>query len=176
MRRRLGVRTACGKGDGKAYMNAVIVDGDAAYPPSNGKRLRTLNLMLRLARRHRITYIARCSGGPAELRSAAAFLTEHGVEPVLVDHPLPRQKGPAFYARLATNLLSPLPYSAAAHDSPPLRRAIQEHEQRRPVDVWQFEWTLYLNMLRRPARARRVLIAHNVDSLIWQRLRRNADS
>ena len=35
-------------------MNAVIVDGDASYPPSNGKRLRTLNLMLRLARRTKV--------------------------------------------------------------------------------------------------------------------------
>ena len=150
-------------------MNVAIVDGDAAYPPSNGKRLRTLNLMLRLARRHRITYIARCSGGPDELKQAAAFLREHDIEPVLVDHPVPRKKGPAFYARLAANILSPFPYSVASHDSPQLRRAIQDHEERRPVDVWQFEWTPFLNMLRRPGRARRVLIAHNVDSLIWQR-------
>ncbi len=150
-------------------MNAVIVDGDVAYPPSNGKRLRTLNLMLRLARRHRITYIARCSGGPDELNRAAVFLREHDVEPVLVDHPIPRKKGLAFCARLAANVFSPLPYSVASHDSPPLCQAIQEHEERRPVDVWQFEWTPFLNMLRRPGRARRVLMAPNVDSLIWQR-------
>ncbi len=54
-------------------MNAVIVDGDAAYPPSSGKRLRTLNLMLRLARRHRITYIARCHDGPDAAKRAAAY-------------------------------------------------------------------------------------------------------
>lgn len=150
-------------------MNAVIVDGDVAYPPSNGKRLRTLNLMLRLARRHRITYIARCGGGPDEAKRAAAFLRQHGIEPILVDHPVPRKKGLAFYARLAGNVFSPLPYSAASHDSPRLRKAIQEHEERRPVDVWQFEWTPFLGMLRRPERASKVLIAHNVDSLIWQR-------
>ena len=150
-------------------MNAVIVDGDVAYPPSSGKRLRTLNLMTRLARRHRITYIARSSGGPDECRLAAEFLRDHHIEPVLVDHPVPRKRGPAFYARLAANVLSPLPYSVASHASPRLREAIQAHEERRPVDVWQFEWTPFLNMLRRPDRARRVLIAHNVDSLIWQR-------
>ena len=150
-------------------MNVAIVDGDVAYPPSSGKRLRTLNLMLRLARRHRITYIARCSGGADEVKQAAAFLRDNGVEPVLVDHPVPPKKGPAFYARLAANLLSPLPYSAASHDSPRLRQAVQEHEARHPVDLWQFEWSPFLNLLARPERARRVLIAHNVDSLIWQR-------
>jgi glycosyltransferase involved in cell wall biosynthesis len=150
-------------------MNVVMVDGDVAYPPSNGKRLRTLNLMLRLARRHRVTYIARCNGGSDELRRADAFLREHGIKPVLVDHPVPPKKGPAFYARLAANVFSPLPYSVASFDSPLLRRAVQEHEERHSVDLWQFEWTPFLSMLRRPARARRVLMAPNVDSLIWQR-------
>ncbi len=150
-------------------MNAVIVDGDAAYPPSSGKRLRTLNLMLRLARRCRITYIARCHDGPDAAKRAADFLGEHGVEAVLVDHPLPRKRGLAFGARLAANLFSPLPYSVASFGSPLLRQAVQEHEERRPVDVWQFEWTPFLGLLRRPERARRVLIAHNVDALIWRR-------
>ena len=95
------------------------------------------------------------------------------IEPVLVDHPVPRKKGLAFYGRLAANVFSPLPYSAASHDSPRLRRAVQEHEERRPVDVWQFEWTPFLGMLRRPGRARKVLIAHNVDSLIWRRYSRD---
>ena len=145
-------------------MNAVIVDGDAAYPPSSGKRLRTLNLMLRLARRHRITYIARCHDGPEAAKRAAEFLGDHGIEAVLVEHPLPRKRGPAFYARLAANLFSPLPYSVASHDSPPLRAAVQEHEARRPVDVWQFEWTPFLGLLRAARRRpRRVLMAHNVD-------------
>ncbi len=149
-------------------MNAVIVDGDAAYPPSNGKRLRTLNLILRLARRHRVAYIARSHDGPEATKRAAAYLRDNGVEPVLVDHPLPRKKGPAFYARLAANLLSPLPYSAAAFDRPPLRRAVREHEERNRVDVWQLEWTPFLDMVR-PGRAPRVLMSHNVDSLIWRR-------
>ena len=88
---------------------------------------------------------------------------------MLVDHPLPRKKGLAFGVRLAANLFSPLPYSVASFDSPLLRQAVQEHEERRPVDVWQFEWTPFLGLLRRPERARRVLIAHNVDALIWRR-------
>jgi hypothetical protein len=150
-------------------MNVAVIDGDVSYPPSSGKRLRTLNLMLRLARRCRITYIARCHGGRAEAQRAETFLNDHGIETRLVDHPLPRKQGAAFYARLAANVLSPLPYSVASHDSPLLRRAVEEHEAGGGVDLWQFEWTPFLNMLRRPGRARRILTAHNVDSLIWQR-------
>jgi glycosyltransferase involved in cell wall biosynthesis len=150
-------------------MDVVIVDGDVSYPASSGKRLRTLHLMQRLARRCRVTYIARSRGGPGEAERAAAFLNARGVATVFADEPLPRQAGVGFYARLTANLLSPVPYSAAAFDSPRLRRAVQEHEARRKVDLWQFEWTPYLGMLRAPRRTRRVLMAHNVDSLIWQR-------
>ncbi len=149
-------------------MHAVIIDGDISYPPTSGKRLRTLHLMLRLARRHRLTYIARGSGGPSEHREAAAFLRDHGIDTVLVEDPLPRKSGPGFYPRLAANLLSPLPYSAASHQSQRMRQAVAEYAVRHRVDLWQFEWTPYVGTLPRPA-APRVLIAHNVDTLLWER-------
>src|SRR5262249_51901378 len=38
-----------------------------------------------------------------------------------------------------------------------------------PVDVWHCEWTPYAEALRGIARGRRVVIAHNVESVIWQR-------
>jgi glycosyltransferase involved in cell wall biosynthesis len=153
-------------------MHATIVDGDVSYPPSSGKRLRTLNLMLRLARRHRITYIARAPNDARANREAAAFLGDHGVEPLLVVDPLPKKKGIGFYARLAGNLLSPLPYSVASHRSRRIADTVHAYAARHAVDLWQVEWTPYIATL--PARPeRRLLIAHNVDSLIWQRYHEN---
>ena len=154
-------------------MNVAIVDGDVSYPPSSGKRLRTLNLMLRPARRCRITYIARCHGGREEIKGAEAFLGDHGIANAPCRSSAAEKEGFAFYARLAANLLSPLPYSVATHDSCLLRQAVEEHEAAAEVDLWQFEWTPFLNMLRRPQLTRRVLMAHNVDSLIWQRYHEN---
>src|SRR5262245_28116010 len=118
-------------------MNAVIVDGDLSYPATSGKRLRTLHLMLRLARRHNVTYIARNHGDPAEARKAHEFLEDQGIRTVLVDHPLPRKLGLGFYARLAANLFSPLPYSVATHTSAPMCEAVAAHAATNPVDVWQ---------------------------------------
>src|SRR5262249_43138237 len=122
-------------------MNVTIVDWDISYPATSGKRLRTLNLMLRLADRHRITYIGRGQAGSPEARQAAAFLEDHGIETVIVDHPLPAKAGLRFCGRLAANLLSPVPYAVAVHESLPMRQAAQAHAARRRVDVWQFEWT-----------------------------------
>jgi glycosyltransferase involved in cell wall biosynthesis len=149
-------------------MDVVLVDGDVSYPATSGKRLRTLNLLLRLARSHRITYIARCHHGAQEARPAREFLRDHGVEPILVEDPAPRKGGESFYARLTCNLLSPLPYCVASHQSEQLRQALENHTGRRRVDLWQFEWTAHVGLLRRP-RAPRVLVSHNVDTLIWQR-------
>jgi glycosyltransferase involved in cell wall biosynthesis len=150
-------------------MHVVVLDGDVSYPPTSGKRLRTLNLMLPLAQRHRITYIARGDSRSAEVREAVEFLTDHGVTPVLVDHPVPKKSGPLFYGRLAGNLLSPLPYSIATHTSSCVRQAVRKHARRYSVDVWQFEFQSYLTALDGQGPARTVLNTHNVETLIWQR-------
>jgi hypothetical protein len=146
-------------------MHAVIVDGDVSYPPTSGKRLRTLHLMVRLARRHRVTYIARCDARNPETDLARQHLGEQGIETILVDDPLPQKKGPAFLGRLALNLLSPLPYSVASHHSRPMRQVVGDYAARHDVDVWQFEWLPYLSTLQAARGAARVVVAHNGSAI-----------
>jgi glycosyltransferase involved in cell wall biosynthesis len=150
-------------------MQVVIVDGDVSYPATSGKRLRTLNLMLKAAQRHRITYIGRCAADSEEARVAPEFLRRHGIEPILVHDPVPHKSGLAFYGRLFGNLFSSRPYSVEAHQSEPLRQAISAHAGRERVDVWQVEWPPYMDMIDPSLPGPRVAIAHNVDTLIWQR-------
>jgi polysaccharide biosynthesis protein PslH len=149
-------------------MNAVVVDGDVCYPATSGKRLRTLHLMRRLARRHHVTYIARCPAGPGQ-RQAAEYLRDHGIQPLFMEFAPPQKRGPLFYARLAANLLSPLPYSVASHGNPLVWQTLNRYAETFPVDLWQFEWPAYADALRGRKGVRTVVIAHNVDSLIWQR-------
>jgi glycosyltransferase involved in cell wall biosynthesis len=150
-------------------MKVVVVDGDLAYPPTSGKRLRTLNLLLPLAKRHRIVYIGRNNDDPKAGREAATYLQDHGIEPHVVEESVARKSGPSFYARLAVNVLSPLPYSVASHDRPLMRQAVREYAANNAVELWQFEWSPYVRTLGERPGARRLIIAHNVDSLIWQR-------
>lgn len=150
-------------------MHVVIVDGDVSYPATSGKRLRTLNLMLRLAARHRIAYITRSNGNEAANRQAVAFLGTHGIEPILIDDPVPVKSGAAFYARLAANMFSAVPYSAQTHDTPGMRAAVRAYAAENAVDLWQFEWTPYVAALSSQPDVPKLVVAHNVDSLIWQR-------
>src|SRR5262245_22050989 len=150
-------------------LNVAIVDEELPYPPTSGKRIRTLNLTVRLARRHDITYICHRNNDEQEARRAAAFFAGHGIATVVVDRPVPAKSGPAFYARLAANLFSPLPYSVATHASNALQSALCAHAATHPVDLWHCEWTPYAEVLRGVPGGRRLVIAHNVESVIWRR-------
>ncbi len=146
-----------------------MVDEELPYPPTSGKRLRTLNLTMRLAARHRITYICHRNIDPEEARTAAAYFVENGITPVVVERPIPPRSGPGFYARLAANLFSPLPYSVASHTSRELVNALRQHAATHAVDLWHCEWTPYAEVLRGVVTGPTVVVAHNVESVIWQR-------
>jgi glycosyltransferase involved in cell wall biosynthesis len=162
-----------------------MVDEELPYPPNSGKRVRSLNLTLRLAKRHQITYVCHRNADPQEARRATLYFAEHGIAPVVVDHQVPRKSGPAFYFRLAANLASPLPYSVATHRSAAIRKALRELAANQTIDLWHCEWTPYAQSLRwlmsgewsNGRQAHRLtsnhapvlVTAHNVESLIWQR-------
>jgi glycosyltransferase involved in cell wall biosynthesis len=149
-------------------LHVTIVDEELPYPATSGKRIRSLNLTLRLARRHRLTYLCHRNADAGEAARAAEFFAEHGIETIVVGRAVPAKSGPAFYARLAVNLLSPLPYSVASHTSRGICQALRRHAAAKPVDLWHCEWTPYAEALR-CVPGRRVVVAHNVESVIWQR-------
>lgn len=149
-------------------LHVALVDEELPYPPTSGKRIRSLNLTLRLAERHHLTYLCHRNHDPDEARRAAEFFADHGIQTVIVERSVPPKTGPTFYARLAVNLLSPLPYSVATHTSRALRRAIRHHAATQQVDLWHCEWTPYAEVLR-GVPGRQLVMAHNVESLIWQR-------
>jgi glycosyltransferase involved in cell wall biosynthesis len=150
-------------------MNVVVVGGCLPYPANSGNRIRTLNLLVRLARRHRITYIATRNPDRAEARAAVAHLSDHGIEPVEVEHTVPPKSGARFYARLAANIASPWPYSVVSHHAPALSRAVRRRAARGDVDLWQAEWAAGMEAFRTLPGARTLVVAHNVETLIWQR-------
>lgn len=150
-------------------MKVAIIDGDISYPPTSGKRLRTLNLMLSLAKDHSITYLGRGAANTVEMRQAPVYLRDHGIEPILLDCPITKKSGPVFYAKLAANLLSRDPYSVASHQAAKFKSEVTRLAESRLIDLWQFEWTGYVPALEPRFAGARLVCAHNVDTLIWQR-------
>ncbi|HEV3204484.1 MAG TPA: glycosyltransferase family 4 protein [Gemmataceae bacterium] len=150
-------------------LHVVIVDEELPYPPNTGKRLRTFNLLSRLARNHQLTYIHHQNADPEEARRAASAFADHDIETIRVHRQIPKKLGIGFYGKLAANLLSPLPYSVSSHRSSELPKALRAYAASHAVDLWQCEWTPYADNLQDLAGVPRLIMAHNVESVIWQR-------
>jgi glycosyltransferase involved in cell wall biosynthesis len=150
-------------------MRVAIIDEELPYPLNSGKRIRTFQLISRLAERHQITYVCHRNADADECDRATAVFRDLGIETIVVSRPVPPKSGPGFYGRLAANLLSPLPYSVASHTSDELLRALRDVQARQEIDLWQAEWTPYAQSFQVLGNARRLIMAHNVESGIWRR-------
>jgi polysaccharide biosynthesis protein PslH len=151
-------------------LHVAILDEELPFPLNSGKRIRTYHLLSRLAERHRLSYLCHRNPDADEAGQAEAAMRELGIRAIVVDRCVPAKAGVGFYARLAANLLSPLPFSVATHRSSELLAAAAQLAQDDPPDLWHCEWSPYAEYLRQPlGRAPWVVMAHNVESLIWQR-------
>lgn len=157
------------RSSGHRRLHVAFVDEELPYPSTSGKRIRTLNLVRRLAQRHRLTYLCHRNADPEEAREAERHFAQMGIETIVVERAVPSRSGPGFYARLAANLFSSLPYSVTSHDSRALRSAVRRYHASHSVDLWHCEWTPYAAALRELPQTRRLVMAHNVESQIWQR-------
>jgi glycosyltransferase involved in cell wall biosynthesis len=109
-----------------------------------------------------------------EVGPAQAHLESLGIRVCVVDSPVPAKSGLGFYARLAGNLASALPYSVASHTRPAFVQAVRALSARERIDLWHCEWTPYAQPLAQAwgaalPQVRWTVMAHNVESLIWQR-------
>lgn len=149
-------------------LHVAVLDEELPYPLTSGKRIRSFNLLTQLAKTHRITYIAHRNPDEMEMRDAARALRENGIFAIVVNRTVPKKSGPLFYGRLVRNLFSPLPYSVATHAGKAMQHEADRIQREDRPDLWHCEWTPYAHyMLGRPGPW--VVMAHNVESLIWQR-------
>jgi glycosyltransferase involved in cell wall biosynthesis len=150
-------------------LKVVIVNEGLGYPPKGGNWLRTLNLMLPLARRHEITYVCRGTRDKQAEHVARSFYVENGIHMHICGEPHADRRGPVFYARVAANLASRLPYSVSSHRSQAVRNEIRRLASSENIDLFQFDALGYADTLL-GTRARTIVVAHNIESLIWERL------
>ena len=143
-------------------MKVLVVDEGTPLPLNTGKRIRTWNLLKRMADRHEITFL--CWG------SAEAPTEHYGVRFVTIGRNLPAMQGSAFYVSLLKNIFSPLPYSVQRHASKEIKEAYSTILDKEEFDLIHCEWTPYVEVARSSAGdLPLVLSAHNVESRIWER-------
>lgn len=150
-------------------MRVLVVDEALPVPVNSGKRIRTVELLRRLAKDHRILLVA-----PVEGPTRAADLAElegYGLEV----RPVPRRplvkRGWRFAWDLLRNVFLPVPYMVMGHRLRAVRAAVAQAAVSWKPDLVHVEWTpLVVNVpeiLGLPV----VISAHNVESDIWARYR-----
>lgn len=150
-------------------MKLLILDEEFPFPLNTGKRIRTFNLVARLAKRHQVFYLA------YGLNDSVGFkaLTQAGITPLAVERQIPPKSGVLFYFRLLLNLFSQYPYIVSSHYSSLFAEKLSDCLKQDRFDIVIAEWTPYAVYLQGVKESMKIIVAHNLEHRIWERYFRN---
>jgi polysaccharide biosynthesis protein PslH len=137
------------------------------HPVDKGGKIRTYEMLRALRREHHVTYLTLDDGSAApEARERAA---EYCHELLTVPHRTRAKFSAGFYAELARNLVSPLPYFCQKYVSPAMRREIERLSAGASFDVLVCDFLNPSVNVPAALQAPAVLFQHNVEAMIWRR-------
>jgi polysaccharide biosynthesis protein PslH len=146
----------------------ILVHGtQLLYPANTGGRIRTSKLFERLSRHHDITWVCfrRPDESDAQVAAMRACCTRIETFPFQETEKL----SPAFYAKLARNVVSPRPYVIENYFHAAARARLEELVTRESFDLLVCDFLQSSsNVLGLPFQPR-VLFEHNVESMIFER-------
>lgn len=146
-------------------MKILILDEEFPWPLNTGKRIRSYHLARALTARHEVHYMAY---GRSDSEGCAA-MAQARLNPVAVPEPDRSKSGPRFYLRLLANLASSLPYIVTSHRSPAFQAEVDRRARAGGYDLVLCEWSPYGIFVKDLRTPKRVLVAHNIESHIWER-------
>ena len=120
-------------------MKILVIDEELPYPPDTGKRIRSFNLLSRLAVKHKLFYI----GYGLQDSEEFSIFNRHNMNPITIPRDIPKKDGVAFYLRLFLNLFSPLPYIVTSHYSNIFQKTLMDSIKRIKPDIILCEWSPY---------------------------------
>ena len=146
-------------------MRILWVKTELLHPVDKGGRIRTYQMLREIAKQHHVTYLTLDDGGAAPDALAKASEYSHVVQ--TIPFAPPAKGSAAFYAALARNVLSGLPYAVARYRSAAMESAIAMHALNADLVICDF-LAPAVN-LPRGLVAPTVLFQHNVEAMIWER-------
>ncbi len=145
-------------------LNVAVLDEWIPFPPDSGKRVRTWNLLRRLAHRHNVSLL--CYG---DSESDAAYLVRSAGIDLHTVPPPTNLEGWRLYGSLLGNLFSPNPYSVSKHFTRRYRDRLRLLLETHHFDLVHFEWTPYACFIDEIGDIPSLIMAHNIESQIWSR-------
>jgi sugar transferase (PEP-CTERM/EpsH1 system associated) len=148
-------------------MRILWLKTELLHPVDKGGRIRTYHMLKRLKCDHHVTYLT-LDDGEAD-REARERAEEYCHELVCVPHRTRAKFSAGFYAELALNLFSPLPYFMKKYESAAMRREIERRASRGEFDVLVCDFLSPSVNVPQRVGAATVLFQHNVEAMIWKR-------
>lgn len=146
-------------------MRILWLKTELLHPVDKGGRIRTYQMLRSLARQHHVTYLCLDDGTAAP--DALERASEYAHDVRTVPWRAPARGTPGFYADLAVNLFSSLPYAIDKYRSPAFAQAVEQLASSADVVVCDF-LAPAVNVPRELS-APVVLFQHNVEAEIWRR-------
>ncbi|MEP6741918.1 MAG: glycosyltransferase [bacterium] len=148
-------------------MRILWLKTELLHPVNKGGKIRTYHMLKELKRDHHITYLTLDDGAAAG--DAREQALEYCHELVCVPHQRREKFTPAFYAELALNLVSPLPYAVAKYKSAAMSREISELIRAHGYDILVCDFLAPAANVPPELACQTVLFQHNVEAMIWRR-------
>ena len=148
-------------------MKILWLKTELLHPVDKGGKIRTYHLLKQLKADHHVTYLTLDDGSaPVD---AAASANEYCDELIRVPHLTRAKFSAGFYAELALNLASSLPYAIRKYKSEAMTRAIVAATSKDRFDVVICDFLAPAVNLPRDLKTPVVLFQHNVEAEIWRR-------
>jgi sugar transferase (PEP-CTERM/EpsH1 system associated) len=148
-------------------MRLIWVKVGGLWPVNTGGRIRSFHMLRELSTRHEVTLLT-THAPPDDPGALAAALP--GCEVVSVPWALAKRGSARFAVALARSWLSPLPVDLYKARVPALRREFARRLERDGTDLIIADFLLAAPNVGR-TEPPTVLFAHNVEHVIWQRMR-----
>ena len=155
-------------------MHVLWLKTELLHPVDKGGRIRTYHTLRALKRQHRVTYLTLDDGmAAADARERAA---EYCDELITVQFAPPAKRSLAYFAALAANAWSRLPYAVSRYRSSEMEAKLAALVSSGRVDLVICDFLAPSVNVPAAIGVPTVLFQHNVESAIWARHARVARS
>ena len=148
-------------------MRILWLKTELLHPVDKGGKIRTYQMLKELKREHHVTYLTLDDGTASQ--DAKPRATEYCHELVRIPHSTRGKFSAGFYAELALNAFSRLPYAIRKYESVAMRREITERFADQSFDLLVCDFLAPSVNVPLEVACPTALFEHNVEALIWKR-------
>jgi glycosyltransferase involved in cell wall biosynthesis len=149
-------------------MQILWVKMGGLWPATSGGRVRSLQIVSELARRHRVTVLT--THGPDDDPAGLEERLSHCERVISLPHAVPKRGDGGFAAALAQSWFTPYPVDLWKWRSSTVKRTVIDLIDEGAVDLCVSDFLFAAGNVPMRGRVPVVLFEHNVEYLIWQRL------